>query len=236
MTSIPAGEGESSVPPTRAGWADRRLRHAILSGELAPGDRLVVGALAARWKVSPTPLREACSRLAADGLVEIRPQRGARVAPVSAADAEEIYELRLRLEPWALRQSLERSDGAHRAGIAAAYERFVHPDGPRTLLETVDAHRDFHAALLERCPSRWLLRFAALLADHSQRYQLLSLGQRDGHHDVAAEHGALRDAALTGDVDAAVAHLEAHLRRTLEGVKSALGAPRSAFVASAGGS
>ena len=210
------------APPTRADWVDRTLRDAILRGELAPGERLVAAALAERWNVSPTPLREAFQRLAGQGLVETAPQRGARVAPASARDAEEIYELRLLLEPLALRDSLVRFDDDDRAAVAASYEAFVDGGAGADLVAVVDAHHAFHGALLARCRSRWLLRFVELLAEHSQRYQLMSLGQRGGHHDVEAEHQTLRDAAVAGDVERAVQALEKHLRRTLDGARAAV--------------
>ena len=102
MTATPA--------PTRADWVDALLRAGILSGELAPGSRLVVADLADRYGVSPTPLREALRRLAAEGLVEWLPQRGARVASATRRDAEDLYELRLALEPVALGQSIAEAD------------------------------------------------------------------------------------------------------------------------------
>src|SRR5262245_36826481 len=104
----------SSPPTTRSDWVEERLRGAILRGELEPGQRLHANGLAERWAVSATPLREAFQRLASDGLVQVLPQRGARVADLSVEDAAEIYELRLLLEPVCLRQSLERADDEHR--------------------------------------------------------------------------------------------------------------------------
>ena len=98
-----------SAPQTRSDWVYERLKHAIISSELQPGTRLVAAELAQRWALSPTPLREAFQRLEGLGLVELSSQRGARVAPISVAEAEEIYELRLLLDPWALRRSLRRS-------------------------------------------------------------------------------------------------------------------------------
>ena len=67
------------APGTRADWAHQRLKAAILTGELAPGTKLVVDELSQRWAVSPTPLREAFQRLGGHGLVELTSQRGARV-------------------------------------------------------------------------------------------------------------------------------------------------------------
>ena len=62
-------------PPTRGEWVVERLRAAIVVGELPPGSRLRTAELAARFGVSPTPLREALQRLAAEGLVELLPHR-----------------------------------------------------------------------------------------------------------------------------------------------------------------
>ena len=225
--SSPSTTSDETVPSTRADWADRRLRAAILSGELRPGEKLIASALAQRFEVSATPLREAIQRLAVQGLVETTPQRGARVADASPRDAEEIYELRTLLDPLALRDSLEHTDAAHGHEIDAAYDRLVaihrrRPASPADLVEAVDRHNQFHAALLSRCRSRWLVRLTSLLADHSQRYALLAFAAPDGvgHHDVVAEHGPIRDAARAGRIDEAAALLEAHLRRTLDGVRA----------------
>src|SRR6185369_2824665 len=111
------------APGTRADWAHQRLKAAILTGELAPGSKLVVDELAARWAVSPTPLREAFQRLGGHGLVELTSQRGARVAAFSLDDAADLYELRLLLEPRALRASLEVTDDAHASEVLAAHAR-----------------------------------------------------------------------------------------------------------------
>jgi DNA-binding GntR family transcriptional regulator len=217
---------DGPVPGTRADWVDRRLRAAILSGELRPGEKLVAGPLAQRFAVSATPLREAIQRLAASGLVEVAPQRGARVAAASARDAEEIYELRTLLDPLALRDSLAHSDVAHRGEITAAFARMLRAEGDATdFVEAFDRHAAFHATLLARCRSRWLLRLTALLADHSQRYAFLAVnsgldGVAGGHHDAVAEHRALRDAAIAGRADEAVRLLADHLQRTLTGMRA----------------
>jgi DNA-binding GntR family transcriptional regulator len=70
----------SAGPPTRTDWAEQILRGEILTGRLRPGARLKIGELVARYEgLSPTPVREALSRLAGAGLVEFLPQRGVRV-------------------------------------------------------------------------------------------------------------------------------------------------------------
>lgn len=212
----------STAPQTRADWVDDRLREAILRGELAPGEKLTAATLAARWAVSPTPLREAFQRLAAEGLVELRPQRGARVASASLRDAEEVYELRLILEPRALRDSLEHSDDLHRADIERALDRYgeAMARAADDLVGALDAHRHFHATLLARCTNGRLLELALGLADHSQRFQLLAVGAPAGHHDVISEHRTLCEDACSGRIDDAVQHLREHLGLTLDGVRA----------------
>ncbi|MBK9180221.1 MAG: GntR family transcriptional regulator [Acidimicrobiales bacterium] len=221
---------EDGGPATRADWVDRRLKDAILRGELQPGEKLVATTLSDRWAVSATPLREAFQRLAGQGLVDLEPHRGARVAQVSAADAEEIYELRRLLDPMALRQSLARSDADHRAEIRAAFDEMERAGRTAPDVVTVaEAHRDFHRALLARCPSQWLLRLTSLLADHSLRYQVLSAALGPGRgpaRDAHAEHEALLAAALAGDADAAAGALEEHLRHTVDTVREARRAGR----------
>lgn len=207
------------APETRSDWALRRLRSAILTGELPPGTKLRAEELAERWQVSPTPLREAFQRLGGARLVEAIPQRGVRVADFTLDDAADLYALRLRLEPPALRQSLRRSDDSHRREIAAAFDRL---DGARSLAEGAEAHLEFHALLLDRCPSTWTKRTIGVLAEHAQRYVLLGAQKFRGGRGPAAEHAALRDAALAGDVERAVETLEAHLRGTLDSVRAAL--------------
>jgi DNA-binding GntR family transcriptional regulator len=214
-----------TAPQTRVDWVYERLKQAIVTGELSPGTRLVAADLAQRWTVSPTPLREAFQRLEGLGLVELSSQRGARVAPISVTEAEEIYELRLLLDPWALRRSLEQSDGAHRAEVAAAYKRLVEvlnhlPSSDERLL--LEVHRAFHAVLLERCPSVWLRRLTSLLADHSQRYQLLNAHYSQRISESMVEHEQLREATLTGDVEQAVRVLIAHLQGSLGTVRAVL--------------
>lgn len=75
-----------------------RLRHEILSGALEPGERLIEEQLTQRFGISRGPLREALRPLGHQGLVEHLPRRGGRVAELSAADVEELFELRDILE------------------------------------------------------------------------------------------------------------------------------------------
>lgn len=212
-----------AAPPTLAEYVDGRLRSAILTGDLAPGARLRSEHLAAEWGVSPTPVREAFQRLAGEGIVTIEPQRGARVAPVDASAAAELYELRLTLEPLALRSAMEVAvtdplhAEAYRTAVATAHGVLAAPH--RSVLDYLSSHRTFHLALLDGCRNVRLHRMAVQLHDHTQRFQIAGAGyQRRG--DAAAEHRQLCDAVLDGDVAAACSILAMHLAATLAAVQS----------------
>lgn len=202
-----------SSPPTRAAWVDQLLRRAILTGELAPGEKLYGEKLAERWGVSPTPLRESFQRLAGEGLVVIEPQRGARVAPIDAATAVHVYDLRLLLDPAALRSSMAAGAGdpTFADDVREALRRLTvrHRDA----VAFHDAHRAFHLALVSRCANPLMLQQVTQLLDQSQRYHVLRLtGPRVG--DPVSEHRDLARAVADGQVEAAVAVLTEHLGHT----------------------
>ncbi|MBW0089393.1 GntR family transcriptional regulator [Pseudonocardia sp. KRD-184] len=89
----------ATSPGTSAVRAHAAVRELILGGELSAGTRLGEAELADRLGVSRTPVREALGRLAAEGLVELVPNRGARVASWTVAELEGVFELRALLEP-----------------------------------------------------------------------------------------------------------------------------------------
>jgi DNA-binding GntR family transcriptional regulator len=221
---------QDAAPTTRADWAHKRLKGAILSGELAPGTKLVTDELAQRWSVSPTPLREAFQRLGGHGLVELTSQRGARVAPFSLDEAADLYEQRLLLEPGALRESVEATDATHRSAVLAAHARLeaAMAATPLDPVEVSDAHLGFHTALVERCPSAWKRRLVALLADHAQRYQPLGAQRHRRGGDPGREHAALRAAVVRGQAGRAESLLARHLQATLQAVRSTIDATNRA--------
>jgi len=95
-------------PPLRDVVAGE-LRRLILSGELAPGSRLVEDRLAEQLGVSRNPIREAIRVLAPEGFIEVMPRRGACVARLSVLDAENLFDVRMALEPVGARLAARRA-------------------------------------------------------------------------------------------------------------------------------
>ena len=187
------------------------MRRAILGGEFEPGQVLKISALEKQLNVSATPLREALRNLATDGLVELHSHGSARVASVDIAEAAELYEIRLRLEPEALERSVAKGDADYRARVEQAWNDFSGIDGRSQPL-----HSAFHRETLSACDSTWLLRVTLQLAD---RAGLLIAHGRVGHefdYDVIASHEPLFRLVMDGDAAGAADELRRHLRTTLE--------------------
>lgn len=214
-----------SGAPTRATNLYDRLRADLLGGTFEPGSKLAIEALAERYESSATPLREALSRLVADGLVERREQRGFAVAAVSAADLDEITKTRCWLEEIALRESIARRTGEWEENLVLAHHRLART--PRSLSDAKfqdnpawePLHRAFHRALIANCDSRWLLAFCDQLADQHHRYRRLSAPRAFLKRGVTGEHQQLMDAAIAGHADEAVALLRAHFERTAKTIR-----------------
>jgi DNA-binding GntR family transcriptional regulator len=205
-----------------------RLRADILSARLPPGQKLHISGLAKQFSVSLAAVREALSRLVADGLVQASDQRGFRVSPVSLADLEDVTRTRIDIESLALRRSIERGDKAWLSSVEAAFVDlnsvpYRHPENPAHHYEPwILRHHVFHRALVNACGSQWLLGFRDVLHEQSERYRRLSIRREAGKlRDVEAEHAAIVEAVLRRDADAAVAALSDHFMTTMHLVELA---------------
>ena len=203
-----------SPPRSRTIWAEDRLRHAIVSGELAPGQRVLIEPLAQAWDLSATPLREALRTLAGEGLVVLDAQRGARIAPVSEQELTEVYELRLIAEPLAFRLSVLACDETwlDRLDVAWAALQTAHAARPSSPLDLEPAHTEFHFALVANCGSDALLRLVSVLATQALRFRTLAAHARPGgNRRSLAEHRRLHDLARRGEADDGAQLLAEHL-------------------------
>ena len=208
------------APDTLAEQAAVQVQRDILAGSLAPGARLAVHDLAARYAIGVTPLREGLARLVPLGLVLATGQRGFRVAPVSRADLADITRARQAVEAAALRFSLIEGDAQWEAGIVAALHLLRRSVGnAATPADAAPgfhaAHKQFHTALIAACGSPRLLRAQAALYDEAHRYRQVMLTRFEGWERFLRSHEALAESVLSRQPDAAQAALMAHLASTL---------------------
>ena len=190
--------------------AVERLRRDILSGRTEPGERLVEEQLTRRLGISRAPLREAMRLLAQQGLVEHIPRRGARVATLSDADVQELYEVRDVLE----RHAVSIMPAAPEvAGLRAALEvmRVATEAGDR--LELANAHRRFHVEVVALGGNRQLTGLYESILVRIQLYMAVNM-QREAQErqpaDGVARHERLFAALRNADRDEILAALGGH--------------------------
>lgn len=198
----------------------QQMRNDILDGSIAPSAKLSIAQLSSRYGASAAPVREALSRLSAEGLVVRKGQRGYWAAPVSVEEFVEVARLREMLEVDAFRQSVEHGDLDWEAEIAGARHRELtvrrNAQGRygEYAGELIRENRRFHMALISACPSVWQLRFISTLYDQSERFRRLSLISLSEASPTEDEHEAIMDAAFRHDTEAGCALLKVHIERS----------------------
>lgn len=205
-----------------AGAVYERLRGDIVSGRLKPDERLLSEVLKERYGVGSSPLREALSHLAAEGLVRAESQKGFRVADVSLREFVDLSRQRLRLESRALADSIRWGDVDWEVEIVSRYHRLRHAlarqtPGEKDYADDWEAsHRAFHFALIDGCGSPWLISFCEKLYDQMERYRRVFVSYRDIASDLLEAHEALKTAAIARDTTTALALLGEHVMRASE--------------------
>ncbi|MEP3247653.1 MAG: FCD domain-containing protein [Sneathiella sp.] len=218
--------GEKESVATMASVAIDRLRYDILGGAFAPSTRLRVAELKERYGVGGSPMREALSRLVAEGLVHNLNQRGFRVAPISEEDLLDITETRIALEGAAVTRAIERGDDVWEGSVLGAFHRIdkffsQHPAfTPEEISAWEEVHSNFHHTLISACGSPRLILFCGQLYDQATRYRRLLLDYKFEPREVVEEHRALLDIVLSRDAETAKSVLQKHIAMTADIVLS----------------
>jgi DNA-binding GntR family transcriptional regulator len=194
------------------------IRERIRDGALARGARVHQEDLAAELGVSRTPVREALRRLAAEGLVEMHTNRGARVADVSESDMRASYEARLIVEPGAARLAAQRGLSEPQARMRAAVAAQRRAIGK--IRPSFEANRDFHIALVAASGNDFLGYFVenlwvARIGEAVYERQAETPAQM---HADADEHEQILDALVRGDARAAETLTRRHIAEAIKRV------------------
>jgi DNA-binding GntR family transcriptional regulator len=180
---------EDGVPARQsAEYVYRRVRGAILDGELPPGETMSQVALA-----------------------EARINRRVRVAPISADDLEELYAVRVALEAQALRLSVPRMTSERIARLEGAIAEMAHYAEQRDVRRWLVPHADYHRQLTEPAGGRFTVLLSQLF-DYAERYRRLHIGSGPSAW-ATPDHREILDAVKAGDEQLAAARLAGHLSR-----------------------
>src|ERR1700733_9418991 len=221
--------GTTGAAPSRTEAVLDAVKRAILAGELRPGQSLVETELAQLLGVSKTPVREALKTLAGAGLVTMSAYRGATVRAIDPASAAAIYDLRLLLEPEAVRRAVgrgaaeagplqaspvQRSPGQAspaQASWASADAALAASDAPTDQAQRSLANREFHRALYLACGNSLLVKALDDLRDQTALVSVLSWEHGASWQQEAPDHRATLAPARGGAADQAAALLHAHI-------------------------
>lgn len=189
------------------------LRTAILTCALVPGQELREQDLAARYRVSRSPVRDALLRLEKERLVTVLPRQGYRVNPISLTDATEIFGLRLVMEPACAAAAAARPGSSDLEGWRAQGDR-----------DFIAYNRGFHAAIADLSGNARMAAVAQDLVDQSDRLVRVSLSSPvvSDRGRLIAEHAAIIDAIQARDPAKAESLMRSHVAEARDRVLTAL--------------
>jgi DNA-binding GntR family transcriptional regulator len=196
----------------------RRLREMILSGELAPGARLVESSLAELCGVSRTPVREALKRLQDANLVVADPMRGLVVRTADPDEVEDVYLVREVLDGLAARLAAERVTKDDLARLRYVVDSMAEAIRDQRVDVIVSTNIAFHDLLYRFAGNRTLGRIGTDLTDYVRRFSRDAFVHTDRVHLVLAEHRRILEQLENGDPDAAESASRQHLKKARENV------------------
>lgn len=219
--SAPAVRG----PGTTAQHAVEGLRRALVSGDLAPGDRVRQEEIAELLGVSLAPVREALATLEQEGQLTYRPRRGYFVTELDLGDVREIYELRALLEDRAARRALPLLDEEALGRIEIYARECVEASAAGDVAAELAANRRFHFAAFHAPDQAHALRLIRLLWDSTETYRALYYNSASAREESAAAHVRIVAALRDRDAERLVAELGAHRELALQRLTAILGEP-----------
>lgn len=212
-------------PITRRSLHDEvveRIRDMIVEGDLAPGARVPERQLCERFGISRTPLREALKVLASEGMVQLLPNRGARVAALSAADIDELFEVMAGLESLAGELACRRIGKRDLAPIRRAHDAMVESFANGDLSSYFKLNQEIHRRIVDAAGNATLEQLHTALAGRVKRARFMANLSPERWRQAVEEHEAIIRALEGRDADGLAQILKMHLRKKAEVVKLAL--------------
>lgn len=206
MTEDVQAEVDSGMPDLT-----HRIREAILDGQFAPNQRLIEADLSESYEASRAAVRTALMNLAAEGLVERLPNRGARVRAISVEEAIEIVEVRVGLESLCARKAAERLTPDDAADLRELRDEILSAVAGGDLVSYSRLNQEMDRRIREMSGHATAIQLLERLRAQSARHQFRLAFAPGRAAESAPEHVAIIDAVLAGDADAAAEATRVHL-------------------------
>lgn len=203
----------------------KKIRMAILTGEIPAGERLVELDLAAKMQSSRTPVREALQKIASEGLIYSIPRAGYIVGEISEIDLQEIFEARIAIEQAAAKLALEHITPDEIEMIKANIEESEKTIKRGLKDQMVDFDTEFHDILCGASRNNRLIQFSQTLRDHLLRYRMIALRIPRMAKGATAEHKQIFKALQSKDSKKLEETIHFHLERSKEHILTCLKEP-----------
>lgn len=188
-----------------------QLRQAILAGRHAAGSQLRQDALAAEFGVSRIPVREALFQLEAEGLVRIEPHKGAIVAGFAADEIDDVFDLRVMLEPRLLRHSTPRFAAADYEAVLALDAAYAEAIARQDVARWGELNAQLHLSLYQHAGLPRTLSIVTALLQASDRYTRVQMNRKDALARAQREHRKLISLCREGRTEEACSFLVEHI-------------------------
>ncbi len=203
-----------------------RIRHDILCCRILPGAMITESELMENYGLGKSSCRVALARLSQDHLVESRPRKGYRIAPITVRDVEEIFSLRIQLEPFAARLAVGKVNIAQLRELEAACRVELRAPLPEQIDVFMNANKRFHLAIARASGNNHLIRTLSSLMDEMSRLVALGFNVQKTKPEIKHDHNAMIQAFIDGDAKRveliARRHIETFQAMTLEKVYATL--------------
>jgi DNA-binding GntR family transcriptional regulator len=196
----------------------QRLLKAIIAGRIPPGEQLVLGKIAAQFRVSPMPVREAFNRLAEAGVITLQKKKSALVNTLSKEDLMEIQKIRINLETMAVEQACGSIDSQTLDDLQVLHQAYLEAFRDFRVEEVLRLNREFHFTIYSATRMRRLLNIINGLWDQISPYYHILLRKKERLYTEkhADTHSQLLERLKHRDVEGSVQALRADLQNAAE--------------------
>jgi len=207
---------------TMSGQITARIREKILTGVYPPGSALLQDVIAAEFGVSKIPVREALVQLRAEGLVDVFAHHGFQVRPLSSREVDEVFRLRLQVEPAAVAEGARRAQAEDHQSTRLAFDNLKDALSAGELYDSGELNRAFHIALIVPRIQPVTAEMLSRLHTLSQRYVRIHLLPADRIKRTTREHNTLYATWAAGNARSAARLTQMHIEETRDEVAELL--------------
>ena len=199
------------------------LRNAILTGELAPGERLMEIKLADKLGVSRTPIREAIRKLELEGLVVNTPRKGAEVANISAEDLRDVLEVRRSLEVLAIRLACDKMTEETLELLHENIDAFKHSIDAKATSDIASVDVSFHDIIYKSTGNNRLIQILNNISEQMYRYRFEYIKNKEAWNRLVEEHMNIYEAIKNRDKELAVKSILLHIDNQERDIRKKMG-------------